>query len=177
MQVAPERHYNCEEDGDELKRRQQAGTRASLSLAAPRPFVQLFEDAMTTRRNRWNPRKLLVASAGVATVNYALATGCEGNGQSISSVANLMPAPGAGGSLVTVANLVAPPGGPNVAPVPLPGTGGTGGSAPTDAGEPIPASDIADASSDAAAGRSGGRDASPQSSNEDAGDAALLDGP
>jgi hypothetical protein len=79
------------------------------------------------KRPRLNPRKLLVASAGVATVNYALAAGC-GDGKKTHEVvvANLMPAPpslvgvdpiGSGGSRATVANLVAPP--PPVSPPPV----------------------------------------------------------
>jgi hypothetical protein len=73
------------------------------------------------KRARLNPRKLLVASAGVATLNYAMAAGCGGQG--VDNVANLM-APPAGGNggmggtgLGSVANLVAPP----------PPMGGTGG--------------------------------------------------
>lgn len=71
------------------------------------------------KRARLNTRKLLVASAGVATLNYAMASGCGGT----STVANLVVAPAAGaggtggGSPGTVANLVAPP----------PPMGGTGG--------------------------------------------------
>ncbi|HYJ07708.1 MAG TPA: hypothetical protein VEX18_01830 [Polyangiaceae bacterium] len=75
------------------------------------------------------PRKLLVASVGVATMNYVLA-GCDGM---TSTSANLVAGPiggsfnqaGTGGSVnlagATVANLVAPP--------PMGGNVSTGGSA------------------------------------------------
>jgi hypothetical protein len=82
------------------------------------------------KRPRLNPRKLLIASAGVATVNYALAAGCsDGKRGQFSVIANLMPGPpeccvdvGTGGSFPgtvpgTVANLVAPP--PPVSPSPV----------------------------------------------------------
>ncbi|HTV17295.1 MAG TPA: hypothetical protein VMG12_01450 [Polyangiaceae bacterium] len=77
------------------------------------------------KRTKWNPRKLLIASAGVASVNYALAAGCSSSRSEVS-VANLMPCPpsqcpdvgGNGGAGPTVANLVAPPPG---------GSGGDGG--------------------------------------------------
>jgi hypothetical protein len=75
------------------------------------------------KRNRWNPRKVLVASAGVATVNYALATGCESSMEKMSVVANLMPAPGGYGGFPSVANLVAPPPEP---PIELPPVGDAG---------------------------------------------------
>jgi hypothetical protein len=76
------------------------------------------------KRPRLNPRKLLVASAGVATMNYALAAGCSGSKKSQEwIIANLMPGPpccvddGIGGSFPgTVANLVAPP--PPISPPP-----------------------------------------------------------
>jgi hypothetical protein len=79
------------------------------------------------KRRRLNPRKLLVASAGVATINYALAAGCSSKRGSEVFVANLVAAPpgvavddgtlGNGGSFPgTVANLVAPP--PPVSPSP-----------------------------------------------------------
>jgi hypothetical protein len=81
------------------------------------------------KRRRLNPRKLLVASAGVATINYALAAGCSSKRGSEVVVANLVAAPpgfsvddgslGNGGSFPgTVANLVAPP--PSVLPSPVP---------------------------------------------------------
>ena len=88
-----------------------------------------MQNCLSMKRPRLNPRKLLVASVGVATVNYALAAGCGGNkGPNISVVANLMPGPpgfeldpgtpGTGGSFPgTVANLVAPP--PPVSPSPV----------------------------------------------------------
>jgi hypothetical protein len=84
------------------------------------------------KRPRLNPRKLLVASAGVATINYALAAGCSGKKGSEVFVANLVASPpgfsvdddtlGTGGSSPgafpgTVANLVAPP--PPVSPSPV----------------------------------------------------------
>lgn len=78
------------------------------------------------KRPRLNPRKLLVASAGVATINYALAAGCgSAKKTQISVIANLMPGPpevvyplGDGGTIPgTVANLVAPP--PPVSPGPV----------------------------------------------------------
>ena len=83
------------------------------------------------KRRRLNPRKLLVASAGVATMNYALAAGCSSKKGSEVFVANLAASPpgfsveddtlGNGGSAPvafpgTVANLVAPP--PPVSPPP-----------------------------------------------------------
>jgi hypothetical protein len=80
------------------------------------------------KRARLNTRKLLVASAGVATINYVLAAGCGGNTKDNDNggpVANLVAPPGqiypgTGGSFNPgpVANLVAPP----------PPQGGTGGS-------------------------------------------------
>ena len=106
---------------------------------------------MTVKRNRWNPRKLLVASAGVATVNYALATGCDSSMEKkMSVIANLMPAPGGfGGSHATVANLVGPPPEP---PIDIPSVGGSSssdaGRSPSDASAP----DAAVAPADAAAG-------------------------
>jgi hypothetical protein len=80
------------------------------------------------KRRRLNPRKLLVASAGVATMNYALAAGCSSKRGSEVFVANLVASPpgfavddgtpGNGGSFPgTVANLVAPP--PPVLPSPV----------------------------------------------------------
>lgn len=84
------------------------------------------------KRPRLNPRKLLVASAGVATINYALAAGCsDKKGREYYVVANLVPGPpgfavdddtlgNSGSSPVstpTVANLVAPP--PPVSPAPV----------------------------------------------------------
>src|SRR5687768_4701688 len=64
------------------------------------------------KRTKWNPRKVLIASAGVASVNYAVAAGCN-DGRGL--VANLVVCPaeqcgdvgGYGGA--SVANLVAPP--------------------------------------------------------------------
>jgi hypothetical protein len=90
------------------------------------------------KRTKFNPRKLLIASAGVATVNYAAAIGCNGlAGSDISTVANLMPSPGGGtGGTYTIANLVAPPPGgmpyggaasvANLMPPPPPSFGGSG---------------------------------------------------
>ena len=78
------------------------------------------------KRPRLNPRKLLIASAGVATVNYALAAGCsDGKKGTTVVVANLVPGPpglvvpmGDGDtSPGSVANLVAPP--PPVSPGPV----------------------------------------------------------
>lgn len=87
------------------------------------------------KRTRLNPRKLLIASAGVATVNYAFAAGCgDKEGVNYSVIANLMPGPPyvagtAGGAGPSVANLVAPP----------PPVGGTGGRGPGPvAGAPLP---------------------------------------
>ena len=84
------------------------------------------------KRPRLNPRKVLIASAGVATINYALAAGCSGKkGSEVYVVANLMAGPpgfsvdggtlGTGGSspgvIPSVANLVAPP--PPISPPPV----------------------------------------------------------
>lgn len=102
------------------------------------------------KRTKWNPRKVLVASAGVATINYAAAAGC--GGEASITVANLVPCPphqclvddsGFGGA--SVANLVAPPpdGGGNggfagasvanlVAPPVLPDAGSPDASPPPD---------------------------------------------
>lgn len=93
---------------------------------------------------------MLVASAGVATVNYALATGCDSSMEKMSVIANLMPAPGGfAGSYGTVANLVAPPPQP---PIDLPSVGGASS---RDAGQASDAS-LPDASpADAAAGGAG----------------------
>jgi hypothetical protein len=103
------------------------------------------------KRTRWNPRKVLVASAGVATVNYALATGCDSGMNKMSVIANLMPAPGGFGG-ATVANLVAPPPDP---PIEIPPVGGASsldaGHSPTDASTPIEASAPSDASAPDAA--------------------------
>jgi hypothetical protein len=89
------------------------------------------------KRQRLNPRKLLIASAGVATVNYVFAAGCGGKeAPGYEFVANLMP-PAVGGSLGGfggppsfggtggvyqggVANLVAPPPLPSPSPMPPP---------------------------------------------------------
>jgi hypothetical protein len=71
---------------------------------------------MALKRTRWNPRKLLIASAGVATVNHAAATGCglaehggraRGDGVGGAPVANLVAPPSYAGA--SVANLVVPP--------------------------------------------------------------------
>lgn len=68
------------------------------------------------KRTKWNPRKVLIASAGVASVNYALAAGCH---DGAGTVANLLPCPPsqcpdvAGNGGASVANLVAPPPGGN----------------------------------------------------------------
>ena len=64
------------------------------------------------KRARLNPRKLLIALAGVATVNYAFAAGCGGKSEQTSVIANLLPGPpyvSNGGAGPTVANLLAPP--------------------------------------------------------------------
>lgn len=100
------------------------------------------------KRNRWNPRKVLVASAGVATVNYALAAGCGTREEMMSVVANLMPAPGGfGGSYPMVANLVAPPPEP---PIDVPPVGGS-----RDAGQGPPDASAADAATEGGAGNDG----------------------
>jgi hypothetical protein len=68
------------------------------------------------KRTKWNPRKVLIASAGVASVNYALAAGCH---DGAGTVANLVACPasqcpeGGGTGGASVANLVAPPAGGN----------------------------------------------------------------
>jgi hypothetical protein len=69
------------------------------------------------KRVKLNPRKLLVASIGVATIDYLGLSGCSGRAADdpIAAVANLMPPPyvvNVGGNS-GVANLVAPP--PSVA--------------------------------------------------------------
>jgi hypothetical protein len=113
------------------------------------------------KRAKINPRKLLIASVGIATIDYIAA--CSGRASDeITVVANLMPPPyemGVGGN-GTVANLVAPP--PGVAGstvanlvAPPPGVGGSGNVfIPRDAGpDAAPngpdASDSSDASIDA----------------------------
>jgi hypothetical protein len=60
------------------------------------------------KRTKWNPRKVLIASAGVASVNYAVALGCN---DGAGLVANLVACPpeGCGHGGASVANLVAPP--------------------------------------------------------------------
>jgi hypothetical protein len=86
------------------------------------------------KRAKLNPRKLLIASVGVATIDYIAA--CSGRAEDpIVVIANLMPPPyemGVGGN-GTVANLVAPPPGVAGTPstvanlmAPPPGAGGTG---------------------------------------------------
>jgi hypothetical protein len=111
------------------------------------------------KRTKWNPRKVLVASVGVASVNYALAAGCSESGP---SVANVLPPPiesGAGGA--SVANLVAPPPGGTFNP-PDDGRGGYAGAsvanlvAPPPGGsfnvpDASPPPDAPDAAPDAAA--------------------------
>jgi hypothetical protein len=112
------------------------------------------------KRTKWNPRKVLIASAGVASVNYAVAAGCGGN---TGTVANLLPCPepqcsSAGYGGASVANLVAPPGGSG-------GDGGYSGAsvanlvAPPPGGTPnVP--DLPDASApDASPDDAGARDA------------------
>jgi len=107
------------------------------------------------KRAKLNPRKLLIASVGVATIDYIAA--CSGRtGEEITVVANLMAPPyeiGIGGN-GTVANLMAPPPGAAGSTVanlvaPPPGVGGSGNvfvpsdagsDAATDAGEPGDAS-------------------------------------
>ncbi len=108
------------------------------------------------KRAKLNPRKLLIASLGVATIDYI--AGCSGLAEDgiITTIANLMPPPyemGVGGTS-TVANLVAPPPGAAGSTVanlvaPPPGVGGTGNVFPprdagsdadTDAGESSDAS-------------------------------------
>ncbi|MET0411842.1 MAG: hypothetical protein ABW217_11135 [Polyangiaceae bacterium] len=113
------------------------------------------------KRAKINPRKLLIASIGVATIDYI--TACSGRAEDVVVVvANLMPPPyemGVGGN-GTVANLVAPP--PGVAgatvanlvapPPPPPGAGGSGNVfVPRDAGSDaaIDAAESDDASLDA----------------------------
>jgi hypothetical protein len=76
------------------------------------------------KRTKWNPRKVLIASAGVASVNYALATGCS---ESRPTVANLViPTTPSGAGGASVANLVAPPSGGTFNP-PDDGRGGYAG--------------------------------------------------
>jgi hypothetical protein len=113
------------------------------------------------KRAKLNRRKLLIASVGVATIDYI--TACSGRADDvITSIANLMPPPyemGVGGN-GTVANLVAPPPGVAGTPstvanlmAPPPGAGGTGNVfIPRDAGPdaaPDAAGDAGDASVDA----------------------------
>jgi hypothetical protein len=111
------------------------------------------------KRAKINPRKLLIASIGVATIDYIAA--CSGRAKDeITVVANLMPPPyemGVGGN-GTVANLVAPPPGvagatvANLVAPPPPGMGGSGNVfAPRDAGSDaaIDAGESNDASVDA----------------------------
>lgn len=106
------------------------------------------------KRTKWNPRKVLIASAGVASVNYAVVVGCnDGDGAGI--VANLVVCPpsqcssggtGNGGFAgASVANLVAPPAEP-----------------PADLPPNVPDASAPDASpDDAGAGDAGARDAAP----------------
>lgn len=120
------------------------------------------------KRTKWNPRKVLIASAGVASVNYAVAAGCH---DGAGTVANLLPCPpaqcrddgGYGGA--SVANLVAPPGGNFFG-----GSGGSGGVAgetvanlvaPPPGGTPnLPDASPPDAP-DASPDDAGARDAAP----------------
>ena len=105
------------------------------------------------KRAKLNPRKVLVASAGVATISYLSATACSDGPPTNTTVANLMPAPyptpAAVANLVapvpatnvTVANLLPPPmTEPPTQPVTPTGmpdgdTGGTSGDAGLDAGQ------------------------------------------
>jgi hypothetical protein len=121
------------------------------------------------KRTKWNPRKVLIASVGVASANYAMAAGCH---DGAGLVANLVACPpsqcpdvgGTGGA--SVANLVAPPPGGNF----FGGNGGISGEggatvanlvAPPPGGTPnVPDAAVPDASAP---------DASPDGS--DAGDA------
>jgi hypothetical protein len=67
------------------------------------------------KRNKWNPRKVLIASAGLASVNYAVAAGCNGNEPLVANLVACPPAqcPPSGAGGASVANLVAPPAGGN----------------------------------------------------------------
>jgi hypothetical protein len=87
------------------------------------------------KRNKWNPRKVLIASAGLASVNYALAAGCNGNEPLVANLVACPPSqcPNTGTGGATVANLVAPPPGGN-------GFGAFGGTSAD-----VPDADIADA--------------------------------
>jgi hypothetical protein len=118
------------------------------------------------KRNRWNPRKVLIASAGLASVNYAVAAGCNGNEPLVANLVACPPAqcPPSGTGGASVANLVAPPPGGN-------GSGAFGGASvanlvappppvknmPPDVAD-IPDADILDAAPDAV-------DAAPDGSN------------
>jgi hypothetical protein len=113
------------------------------------------------KRTKWNPRKVLIASAGVASVNYALAAGCH---DGAGTVANLVACPpsqcpeGGGNGGASVANLVAPPPGGSF----FGGSGGNGGFggetvanlvAPPPGGTPnLPDASTPDAPDDAGAG-------------------------
>lgn len=110
------------------------------------------------KRTKWNPRKVLIASAGLASVNYAVASGCGGD----TLVANLVLCPvsecppgGSGGA--SVANLVAPPPGGNggfagasVANLVAPPPGGSFNSPDGSAPDPDAPDAAPDASPDAA---------------------------
>lgn len=102
------------------------------------------------KRTKLNPRKVLIASAGIATINYISTTACGGRGE---SVANLVAPPqgGTGGAQMMgggtggspyVANLVAPPqggtGGSLVANLVAPPPMGGSTSAPRDASTDAP---------------------------------------
>jgi hypothetical protein len=95
------------------------------------------------KRTKLNPRKLLVASIGIATIDYIVA--CGGDVNDVANPETPHGTPSVGGSGVgpppSVANLMIPP----------MGRGGTGGVPPTvanlmappDAGNPQPGQDAA----------------------------------
>jgi hypothetical protein len=110
------------------------------------------------KRMKWNPRKVLIASAGVASVNYAVAAGCHDGGASLPCRSSQCSSGGVGGA--SVANLVAP------FPV---GDGGFSGATvanlvgPPPGGTPnLPDASVPDASApDASPDDGGARDAAP----------------
>jgi hypothetical protein len=107
------------------------------------------------KRAKLNPRKLLIASIGVATVDYIGLSGCAGRAADdpITVIANLMPPPHTQGidGTASVANLMPPPRagyitGPNAMPAP-PSVANL--VAPPPSVDPVDAGAAADAASDA----------------------------
>lgn len=114
------------------------------------------------KRTKWNPLEVLIASAGVASVNYAVAAGCNDGGGTAANLVLCPPSqcPPAGVGGASVAN--------RVAPAHVGGSGGFAGApvanrvAPPPGGTPnLPDASAPDASPGAAPDDGGIRDPAP----------------